>query len=226
MSSWKGDDPGGRTAMIDSAAGGKDGEWAVLRLPPPRRDGSVSVESALARRRSLREFAATPLSLAEMGQLLWAGQGITGSMGRRAAPSAGSTYPLETYVAAAAVDGLPAGVHRYLPVEHALEPLTDGDPRRATAAAALDQDQVRTCAAAILLAGVPSRISERYGERGARYLCLEAGHAAQNVLLQAVALGLGGVVTGAFDDHAIAGVMGLRRAEEPLYLIALGRPPA
>lgn len=188
-------------------------------LPEPRKAGKVSVEETLAARRSVRAFAASPLTDEELSQLLWAAQGITDSKRRfRTAPSAGATYPLVVYVAKA------DGVFRYHPEPHTLEAISDHDIRRALARAALDQSCVRQAAAVMIFAAVPERTTRRYGQRGERYILMEVGHAAQNVHLQAVALGLGSVPVGAFDEEAIAAALGGHRGEEVLYLVPIGRP--
>ncbi len=192
-------------------------------LPEPRRSGSWSVEGALGERRSVREYAPTPLTRAELGQLLWAAQGITGPDGGRPAPSAGALYPLEVYVAAGAVEDLPSGVYRYEPRRHALALVAEGDRRAGLAAAALGQECVEEGAAVIALAAVYRRTTGKYGERGTRYVHMEVGHAAQNVYLQAVALGLGTVVVGAFDDRDVKRVLGMGAREEPLCLMPVGR---
>ena len=101
----------------------------VIKLPKPREDGKTSVESALRHRRATREFRNTPLTLAEVSQLLWAAQGITSPDGKRTAPSAGALYPLEVFVVAGSVESLPAGVYRYRPQGHDLSRVTDGDKR-------------------------------------------------------------------------------------------------
>lgn len=191
----------------------------IEKLPPPRLEGPLSVEAALARRRSVREFGARPLGAAEIGQLAWAAQGITHGDGLRAAPSAGALYPLELYVATA------GGLYRYDPREHGLRRLAAGDPRPALARAALDQDCVGEAPAVFAITAVVARTARRYGrERAARYAHLEAGHAAQNLLLEAVALGLGAVPVGAFDDAALAKALALPPREEPLYLVPVGLP--
>lgn len=197
-----------------------------MKLPEPQREGGMSLACALQERFSLRIFADAPLSLAEAGQVLWAAQGFTSPDGHRAAPSAGATYPLEAYLMAGGIEGLAAGVYRYDPKAHALAQVAAGDRRAAAAAAALDQESVGRCAAAVVLAGVVGRIAPKYGERAPYYMALEAGHVAQNVLLQAVALGFGGVVIGAFDEAALGRAVGTATGEEVLYMIALGRPRA
>lgn len=196
----------------------------TVELPAPHHDGSISVEAALLRRRSIRAYHAEPLRLDEVAQLLWAAQGISDpATGARTAPSAGALYPLDVSIVAAEVAGLGPGVYRYHPSAHALTQLQPGDVRRELAGAALGQLPVRDAAAVILISGVYERTTVKYGDRGVRYVWMEAGHAAQNVYLQATALGLGTVVVGAFDDEAARRVAGLGEREQPLYLMPIGR---
>lgn len=196
----------------------------TVELPIPATKGAVSLEEAIQNRRSVREFTDEPLTLGEIGQLLWAAQGITSTHGARAAPSAGGTYPLEIYVAAGRVTGLEPGVYRYRPATHDLALVATGDARAELADASLDQIWVREGAAAVVISAVYSRTTERYGERGVRYVHLEAGHAAQNLCLQATALGLGVVVVGAFSDDRVQDVLHMPREEDPLYVVPIGRP--
>lgn len=192
---------------------------AVTPLPTPAVSGDVSLEAVLAGRRSVREFSDRPLSAAELGQLLWAAQGITDPRGYRTAPSAGALYPLEIYVATA------GGLYHYVPARHALVVVGGSDVRQALYDAALRQEAVSQAPAVFVIAAVYERTAAKYGaERSPRYVHLEAGHAAQNILLQAVTLGLGAVPIGAFDDEAIQEAMGLPAEEQPLYLIPVGRP--
>lgn len=188
-------------------------------LPQPRLQGSLSLEEALAQRRSIRSFTAQPLTLAELGQLLWAAQGLTSPSGLRTAPSAGALYPLEIYVVTA------EGVYRYRPQGHQIVLRVAGDVRPALAAAALGQSSVADAPAVIVIAAVYARTAQKYGQaRSPRYVDLEAGHAGQNVLLQAVALGLGAVPIGAFHDERVQGTLDLPADEQPLYLIPVGHP--
>lgn len=197
----------------------------VVKLPQPHTSGGVSVEEALLRRRSTRDFPDDPVSIADVSQLLWAAQGVTTAAGERTAPSAGATFPLEVYLVAGRVDDLEAGVYKYRPRTHRLEKVVGGDARAALAKAALGQDCVKRCAAAFVLASVYGRTTVEYGERGVRYVHMEAGHAGQNIHLQAAALGLGAVVVGAFDDGDVAGLLGLAGKEQPLYIIPVGKLP-
>src|SRR5574340_59920 len=115
-----------------AAEGGTGSAVPGVSLPAPPMAGTMSLEEALAHRRSVREFSAGALTLAEISRLVWAAQGVTDSE-RRTAPSAGATYPLEVYLVAADVEGLVPGVYRYRPGLHRLEAVTEGDirlPRR------------------------------------------------------------------------------------------------
>ncbi len=195
---------------------------ALIQLPQPRLDGTTSVEAALAARRSIRSFANKPVTLEELSQLLWAAQGITDPRGLRTAPSAGALYPLELFIVSGNVASLPAGTYRYEPVGHHLVRVAEGDQRPDLADAALGQSPIRKAPVVIAIVADERKTTVKYGERGVRYAHLEAGHAAQNICLQAEALGLGSVVIGAFSDRDVASL--LRSAGRlPLYLIPLGR---
>jgi SagB-type dehydrogenase family enzyme len=191
---------------------------SAVPLPSPILVGETSIEETLTKRRSVREFADASLSLAELGQLLWATQGITSDRGFRTAPSAGALYPLELYVSTA------DGIFHYDPEGHRLLSAGNQDVRQALYEAALRQEAIRQAPAVFVLAAVYERIEQRYGsERGPRYVHMEAGHAAQNLLLEAVALDLGAVPIGAFQDEQVQDVLELPADQQPLYLIPVGR---
>ena len=197
-----------------------------IALPEPRTQGDVSLEEAISRRRSIRRYARASLALDQVGQLLWAAQGITEpGRGFRAAPSAGATYPLELHlvVGEGAVEGLAPGVYRYLPEGHQLKQRLEGDLRGRLSAAALGQPWVKEAPIAIVITAVYQRTTARYGERGIRYVHLEAGHVGQNIYLQAVALGFGTVAVGAFQDDAVAALLQLPPEEIPLYIFPVGQ---
>lgn len=192
-------------------------EPTPIPLPEPRLRGPLSVEEAIHKRRSVRSFADARLASDVLSQLFWAAQGVTEASGEfRAAPSAGATFPLETYGVTA------GGVFRYRPGLHALEQVREGDARPALAEAALRQDWIARAALIVVLAGAAERTTRRYGHRGQAFVYMEAGHAAQNLHLQAVAIGLGSVGIGAFDDDRVAAVLGLPDGVRPLYLIPIG----
>ncbi|MFQ5823032.1 MAG: SagB/ThcOx family dehydrogenase [bacterium] len=191
----------------------------VIKLPKPNTEGGSSFTSALAQRRSVRGFSKKDLTLAEVGQLLWAAQGITDlAEGFRTAPSAGALYPLEVYVAK--YDGL----FHYRPNGHTLVQKSDEDVRRKLRKTAIDQMFVEEAPCVFIITGIYERTTRKYGERGVRYLHMEAGHVAQNILLQAVALGFGGVPVGAFHDREISEILNLNEKERSLYLIPIGVP--
>jgi SagB-type dehydrogenase family enzyme len=198
------------------------GEQIVL--PKVAYTSSTSVEQTLLKRRSVRSYQKTPLSLAEVGQLLWAAQGITHPDGLRTAPSAGALYPLEVHLVAGLVDGLATGIYRYDPHTHALTLVALDDRRAALRQAALGQNAVQEAAALIALTAVYERTTVKYGERGVRYVHMEVGAAAQNVSLQAVSLGLGTVYIGAFDDDLVKEILALATDEYLLCLLPVGRP--
>ncbi len=211
-------------AMMGFSQSLRAAEQHRIDLPKARTEGTVSLERTLLLRRSVRQYSRATVTLAEAAQLLWAAQGVTGRGGYRTAPSAGALYPLETFLCAGRVDALPPGVYKYRHGSHDLIRLAEGDLRSRLASAALGQAWVREAPLTIALAAVFRRITGRYQQRGVRYAWMEAGHAAQNVMLQAVALGLGGVPVGAFDDGAVQKILRMTAEEEPLYLIPVGRP--
>jgi len=178
----------------------------------------------MSKRRSIRSFRSDPMTLLEVSQILWAAQGITRPDGGRTAPSAGATYPLEVYLFAGEIRDLPEGIYKYRPEGHQMIRVAEEDRRAALAAAARGQQFVTEAPVAIVIAAVLDRTAARYGRRAPRYVHMEAGHAAQNVDLQAVALGLGTVMVGAYDDDRVREVVGLPAEEDPLYILPVGRP--
>ncbi len=196
---------------------------AIVTLPPPKQDGGVAVEKAIATRRSTRDFAPGSLTIDDLSQLLWAGQGITDPRGLRAAPSAGALYPMELDVVAVYVDGLRPGLYRYDPAAHALTRRRSGDLRRAVASSALGQKCLTDAGVILVLSGTYSRTTWKYDDRGIRYVHIEAGAVAENIWLQAVSLGLGTVTIGAFYDDRVAKALDLPEGETPLCLMPVGR---
>jgi len=199
---------------------------SVVELPEPRLESSVSLEETLLNRRSIREYSNSPLTLGEVSQLLWAAQGLTTEWGGRTAPSAGGLYPLEIYLAVGSVANLAPGIYKYKPEGHELIKLRDGDEREELAKAALNQTWVKAGAINIVIAAVYERTTKKYGDRGVRYVDMEAGHAAQNLYLQATALDLGMVTVAAFHDEQLRGILGMLTNETPLYVIPVGKKNA
>ena len=195
----------------------------TIQLPEPRTDGNTSVEQALLSRRSVRSYKDAPLDLAEISQLVWSAQGITHARGFRTSPSAGALYPLELYVVAGRVKDLPSAIYKYKPRQHALVKIISGDKRSELSQAALRQGAIKRAPAVLLFSAVYERTTGKYGQRGIRYVHMEVGHAAQNVCLQAQALGLQTVVIGAFRDSEVKNVAHLPANEHPLYFVPVGR---
>jgi SagB-type dehydrogenase family enzyme len=205
----------------------------VVDLPRPRLLSDVSVEEALQSRRSIRSYMDLPLTLLEVSQLLWAAYGINKPIenapdflrgGLRTAPSAGALYPLEVYLVAHNVTGLAAGVYLYRSETQQLVTLVGVDRWQDLSDAAFNQPHFETAAAAIVYSAVFERTTSTYGERGReRYVCMDLGHSAENVYLQAYALKVGTCAIGAFNDLALKQAVLMTRAEEPLYIMPLGK---
>ena len=195
-----------------------------IELPAPVLRGEMSLEEAIARRRSVRDYKDEAMTLAEVSQLLWSVQGITDpDRGFRTVPSAGALYPLSIYIAAGNVENLEPGVYQYLVEEHGLVFIKKGDIREELYQNALYQSWVKNAPLVMIIAADYNITAIKYGERAERYVNMEVGHAAQNVYLQATALGLGTVVVGAFDEKGVKTVSGLQEQKTPLYLLPIGR---
>lgn len=192
-------------------------------LPQPRHKSDITLEETMLLVKSVRRYSNAALTLQQISQLLWAAQGVKNAAGKRTVPSAGATYPLEVYAVIGNAEGIACGVYKYNPFKHCLSKTQAGDIRQNLSLAALGQESVAQAPISIVIAAVRERTTERYGKRGIRYVDMEVGHAAQNVCLQAVALGLGTVMVGAFDDNDVTGVLKLPDNEIPLYIIPTGR---
>jgi SagB-type dehydrogenase family enzyme len=213
---------GGPGAGSSSGTGQDDGmdqsvgAPEIVALPDPAQSGGMPLEEALSLRSSVRSWTDDSLTIEQISQLLWAAQGITHGDGRRSAPSAGMTYPIEVYLAT------DQRLYHYLPKGHRAEVVEAGGLVGMLGKTA--QDFISTAPAVLVITGVYARTEESYGDRAERYVKLEAGHVAQNVLLEAVSLGLGAVPVGAFDDAKLKEILGLPADRDPLYLIPVGHP--
>lgn len=199
------------------------GKELMITLPQPVFESKTSVEYALKNRRSAREYQNKPLTLQAVGQLLWAAQGVTSNNGYRTSPSAGALYPLSVYVVCGNVDGLPAGLYRYIPEKHSLIKLDDEDVRERLSDASLKQHDISMAPIDIVITANYKITTHKYGDRGIRFVHMEAGHAAQNIYLQAVSLTIGTVSIGAFDDRAVREILRLGNDEQPLYIMPAGK---
>ncbi len=193
-----------------------------MSLPTPKLKGAVSLEESMANRRSVRNYSAAELTLDEVSQLLWAAQGITGPGGKRTAPSAGALYPLSIYLVAGKVRGLSSGIYRYDPHKHGLIKIKGGDLRKELSAAAMGQRWVGSAPVSLVFAVNYGRMNS-YARKGKMYADIEQGHAAQNVLLQAVALGLGAVPVGAVRGNEARAILDIPAGYFAEYIISVGR---
>ena len=197
------------------------GKESVIKLKSPSFKSSVSVEEALKARRSIRDFPDDPLTLDEISQLLWAGQGLTNKRGYRTNPSAGATFPIELYLAAHNVTGLEPGLYHYSPHKETLTLVKEGSLRDQLTVSALNQGFVQKSAAVIIISAVFQRTADKYRERAVRYVHMEVGSIYQSIHLQAETLGLGTVVVGAFNDDTLKKLLGIE--EVPLIIMPIGR---
>jgi SagB-type dehydrogenase family enzyme len=194
-----------------------------IKLPKPQYDSNVSIEETLLKRRSIRSYKSEPLSIAEISQLLWSAQGVTNRKGFRTAPSAGALYPLEVYIAAGNVTDLYAGIYKDYPHRHEIVNTVKGDKRSELCRAGLGQSSIKNAPAVMLFCAVYERVTGSYGKRGIQYVHMEVGHAIQNVCLQAISLGLGSVIIGAFNDYDVKDVMNFELDEHPLLILPVGK---
>ncbi len=198
---------------------------AYIELPAEIQQPTLSLEAALTQRRSVRSFRRdATLSLQDLGQLLWAAQGITGPEGTRTTPSAGGLYPIRLYIAAGSVEGLTPAVYRYEAQWHSLTQVVKGDMRQRISDTAMQQDWMLDSQAIITIAADYHVTTAKYYKRGIRYLFVEAGATGQNIALQATGLGLGAGVVGAFDDSVLSHILTLSEREYPLSLVPVGIP--
>ncbi len=190
---------------------------SVVDLPEPDLVGTVTLEETLGVRRSRRTFSPEPLELKTLGQLLWAGQGITDALGHRTSPSAGARYPLELYVVTE------DSVDHYLPDGHRLETRPSlGDLRGDLSAAAFGQEWIAAAAALIVVVGVDDRTELEYGAVASSLVDREAGHAAQNILLQAEGRGLAATPVGGLDGNKVRALLALPVGYNVRYIVAVG----
>jgi len=205
----------------------------TIELPKPETTGKISLEECLSKRRSVRHFSNLPITIKEISQLLWAAYGITQAIadapafvrgGLRTAPSAGALYPLEIYVLAANVEGISPGIYKYDSEKHNLKLIKSGDKRKELSSAALSQKQIELAPVTFIYSAIFERTTGKYGQRGRdRYVCMDLGHSAENLCLQATALGLGVCTMGAFNDDDVKKVVGMSKEEEAIYILPVGR---
>ena len=181
----------------------------------------IKLEDVLIKRRSVREYSSSPLTLRELSHILFAAYGVTNEEGFKTVPSAGATYPLEIYVNVRDVIEVEEGVYKYIPERHSIVRILEDEVSHELALAALRQMFIAVAPIVLIIAADYERTTRVYGDRGFRYVHMEVGHVAQNVYLMATSLGLGTVSVGAFYDDEVRKI--LKIEEYPLLLMPVGR---
>jgi len=214
--------------LMSEMATGKDSSMTMLeaiKLPKPKLAGKISVEEAIDARRTRRGFSSKPLAIEDLSQLLWAGQGITEKKWKhRAAPSAGALYPVYVYIHVRRnmVNGLKEGIYRYVPEGHYLQLIKKGDYTKELSQVGYSQTFFAQSPVCFILTGIYSITTWKYGDRGKRYVHMEMGHIAQNIMLQGEALRLNVGLAGAFRDGHLSSLLELKKGEKPFYIIPAG----
>jgi len=201
----------------------QDEQKKEIILPKPSFGGATSLEEAIQKRRSVRDYKDEALNLNEISQILWASQGITQGT-HRTVPSAGALYPIEIFLAIRNVQGLQKGAYHYIPKDHKLILIKEGDFSEDLSDAALGQEWVKNSSLNLIISAVFERTTQKYGKRGIRYVWMEAVHSAQNVYLEVSALNLGTVSVGAFEEEKVKEILSLPTNVEPLYIMPIGKP--
>ncbi len=204
----------------------------IYPLPIPMFDSNVSIEEAMAWRRSIREYKDDPILIEHLSKILWASHGINElNFKFRTTPSAGATYPLEIYVVISEYGALierskylAPGSYKYDTNTHSIELKKKGILNKELANASLSQEWVQKAPINIVICSILKRTERIYGDRGRRYVHIESGHVGQNIYLKAAALNLGTVAIGAFYDDEVKNVIGADENEEPLYIMPVGIP--
>lgn len=195
---------------------------SFVTLTKPKKNGSSGVLKLFWQRRSIRSYKARSLSKIQLSTLLFAAQGINRRGGWRTVPSAGGLYPVELYVAIGDVKQIPHGVYRYQAATHRLQLVSEGQWQHALADAAWQQDWIAKAPVILIYTAAVKRTSRKYGARAWQYIFIEVGHAAQNVVIAAQALGLGSAVAGAFDAARVRRLCRLKKGEKAVYFQTVG----
>jgi len=206
-----------------------DSNKKKIELPNSKdMDISIKLNEAIENRRSVRRYSDEPITLEELSFLLWCTQGVkkvSHGVTFRTVPSAGACHAFETYILVNKVRGLSPGLYRYLALEHKLEEVKiSAELPERLVDACLGQTFINDSAVTFIWVAVASRMTWRYGERGYRYMFLDAGHVAQNLYLAAEGIECGTCVIGAYDDDAVNELLGIDGKEQfTIYLAAVGK---
>jgi SagB-type dehydrogenase family enzyme len=210
-------------AVSENIGSSKEDASKMIKLPEPRTDGGIAVEKDLNERRSIRSFGKEGLTLDEVSQLLWAAQGVTDDQGHRTAPSAMARYPLQVYLLAGNVTGLPSGVYHYSPQGHSLAVMMQGNIDDYYNAAAGFEAWIKTAPAIFVITGAIDSFNQMPGQDMSRWVYVEAGAAAENLLLEVVSLDLASTYTAGFNANKTEELLGLTNGEVPIGVLPVGR---
>ena len=186
-----------------------------IKLPKPIIISNKSLEECIYERESIRSFQEREIEIEKLSQILWSAQGKKGN--KRTVPSAGATYPLEIYVLVKN-----RGFFHYNLNKHSLELISKNISCERLANASWGQNFICEANLSVIICADYSRTTQRYGERGVRYVYIEVGHCAQNIHLEAIALDLVSVPIGAFKDKRVKKELNLLENLDPLYIIPIG----
>lgn len=212
-------------------------EYSGCRKVKLKQNGKLrlSLEKALKRRCSIREFSRDEISFAQLSKILALSYGprVETLLSKfneqsypyylRTAPSAGALYSCEIYIITQRVKGLKRGIYYFNADRLQLELLKRTDCWDNFLSSLPDQSSAKDASCAILISGRLSKIKFKYGERGYRYLFLDAGHIGENIYLVATALNLGIVGIGGFYDDELNKLLSLDGYEESvIYILLIG----
>ena len=184
-------------------------------LPDPYSTSDTSIEESLWNRRTVRSYSSQSLSWEQIGQLLWAAQGINRpGTNYRTAPSAWAIYPLSIYIAHE------SGVYKYITDEHVVQKMLEEDVRgQLTTQSAED-----SASCLFIFSAEFEKMTVKDSEKGTGFVYLECGHAVQNLVIQGMSLGLYGVTMGGINRETVRNKLGLTELETPIYVIPIGYP--
>ncbi|MGD9852103.1 MAG: SagB/ThcOx family dehydrogenase [Nitrospirales bacterium] len=205
--------------------------YPVVPLPEPIKRLNCPLDQALSFRRSSRSFIPTTIDLAQLSAILYFTYGVSLDKNKtelfrsyRMSPSAGALYPLEIFFHSTQVRGLNPGIYHYNPLHHHLRLIKEGDATAEVDSAMVQKDLTNNALLTIFISAVFERSIFKYGNRGYRFIFLEAGHVAQNINLVSGALGLGCINIGGFFDRQIDSLLGFDGlTQSTIYIVATGK---
>ena len=206
-------------------------EKGIIYLDKPESTGEndTNLLDLINGRTSVRSYSDESILQEDLSYFLWCTQGIKSILKQKATfrtvPSAGARHAFETYLLINKAEGIKPGVYRYIATKHAIIPinLKEGTDD-ILLAACLGQGMVKSCAVTFFWSAEIYRMKYRYGERGYRYIHLDAGHICQNLHLAAENRGCGVCAIAAYDDDEVNSALGLDGENDFVaYIATLGK---